>query len=77
MPLSNLNGIAPSLDSANCDPLRDTKYDFPRDTIGFGRKSFNPKWPAGSKIAISFVINYEEVGRGFCNSTSFNNRQGC
>ncbi|KAF8855215.1 hypothetical protein BDZ45DRAFT_595897, partial [Acephala macrosclerotiorum] len=36
------------------------KYDFPRDSIGFGRKSLNPKWPNGAKIAVSFVINYEE-----------------
>ena len=39
------------------------KYDFPRDLVGYGEKSHNPKWPKGAKIAVSFVINYEEV---FC-----------
>jgi peptidoglycan/xylan/chitin deacetylase (PgdA/CDA1 family) len=44
----------------NRDPLRDTKYDFPRDHIGFGRHPPNPQWPNNAKIAVSFVINYEE-----------------
>jgi hypothetical protein len=35
--------------------------DFPRDFKGYGEKSFNPQWPNGAKVAISFVINYEEV----------------
>jgi hypothetical protein len=37
------------------------KYDFPRDLVGYGEQSFNPQWPGGAKIAVSFVINYEEV----------------
>lgn len=55
------NGIAPTLDAPNTDPLRGTKYDFPRDHVGYGRKSHNPQWPGGARIAVSFVINYEEV----------------
>lgn len=39
----------------------DDKYDFPRDLVGYGEHSFNPQWPGGAKIAVSFVINYEEV----------------
>lgn len=39
----------------------DDKYDFPRDLVGYGENSFNPQWPNGAKIAVSFVINYEEV----------------
>ena len=39
----------------------DEKYDFPRDLVGYGENSFNPQWPNGAKIAVSFVINYEEV----------------
>jgi hypothetical protein len=58
---SNPDGIAMTLDAASTDPLKGTQYDFPRDVVGFGRKSFNPKWPNGAKIAVSFVINYEEV----------------
>lgn len=41
----------------------DDHYDFPRDLVGYGEKSFNPQWPNGAKIAVSFVINYEEVNQ--------------
>ena len=47
----------------------DDHYDFPRDLIGYGEKSFNPQWPGEAKIAVSFVINYEEV-RQYTNSFS-------
>lgn len=40
----------------------DDHYDFPRDMVGYGEKSLNPQWPNNAKIAVSFVINYEEVG---------------
>ena len=39
----------------------DDHYEFPRDLVGYGEKSFNPQWPNNAKIAVSFVINYEEV----------------
>jgi hypothetical protein len=39
----------------------DDHYDFPRDLVGYGENSFNPQWPNGAKIAVSFVINYEEA----------------
>lgn len=32
-----------ALDAASVDPLQGAKYDFPRDIIGFGRKSLNPE----------------------------------
>ncbi|KAK5000817.1 hypothetical protein LTR28_012981, partial [Elasticomyces elasticus] len=38
----------------------DDYYDFPRDLIGYGVKSHNPQWPNNARIAVSFVINYEE-----------------
>jgi peptidoglycan/xylan/chitin deacetylase (PgdA/CDA1 family) len=60
--LQVVDGIAISLDAPNNDPNQGTKYDFPRDLIGYGRDSFDPQWPNGAKIAISFVINYEEGG---------------
>ena len=34
----------------------------PRDLTGYGRFPPNPKWPNGAKIAVNFVINYEEGG---------------
>lgn len=51
----------PPLDAANADPDAGTKYDFPRDLIGYGRHPPNAGWPSGANIAVSFVINYEEV----------------
>ncbi|MEM5527329.1 allantoinase PuuE [Gammaproteobacteria bacterium AS21] len=35
---------------------------YPRDLIGYGPDSIDPKWPNNAKIAISFVLNYEEGG---------------
>ena len=36
--------------------------DYPRDMIGYGAKPPNPKWPDGARIAVNFVVNYEEGG---------------
>lgn len=35
---------------------------YPRDFRGHGSKPIDPKWPDGAKIAVQFVINYEEGG---------------
>jgi len=35
---------------------------YPRNMRGYGTKSPDPKWPNGAKIAVQFVINYEEGG---------------
>jgi hypothetical protein len=59
-PLQSVDGVALSIDSPNNDPNQGTKYDFPRDLIGYGRDSFDAQWPNGAKVAVSFVINYEE-----------------
>lgn len=34
----------------------------PRDLKGYGRHPPDPKWPGGAKLAVQFVINYEEGG---------------
>lgn len=36
--------------------------EYPRDLIGYGRQAPNPQWPGGARIALQFVINYEEGG---------------
>lgn len=36
--------------------------DYPRDLVGYGRTPPDPKWPQRARIAISFVLNYEEGG---------------
>ncbi len=34
--------------------------DFPRDLVGYGATPPAPQWPDGAKVAVQFVINYEE-----------------
>ncbi|MEO0678936.1 MAG: allantoinase PuuE [Pseudomonadota bacterium] len=34
--------------------------DYPRDLIGYGGATPDPDWPGGAKLALNFVINYEE-----------------
>src|SRR5580765_974873 len=34
--------------------------DYPRDLIGYGRNPPQANWPGGARIAVQFVLNYEE-----------------
>jgi putative urate catabolism protein len=34
--------------------------EYPRDLIGYGRYPPDPRWPGRARVAIQFVINYEE-----------------
>jgi putative urate catabolism protein len=36
--------------------------DYPRDMVGYGQNPPDPRWPNGARIALQFVINYEEGG---------------
>jgi len=36
--------------------------DYPRDLIGYGETPPDPQWPGGARLAVQFVINYEEGG---------------
>lgn len=36
--------------------------DYPRNLVGYGRHTPDPKWPGGAHVAVQFVINYEEGG---------------
>lgn len=36
--------------------------DYPRDLIGYGRNPPDPRWPGQARIAVQFVVNYEEGG---------------
>ncbi|MEE3850671.1 allantoinase PuuE [Gordonia sp. LSe1-13] len=33
---------------------------YPRDMVGYGATPPDPQWPGGAKIAVQFVLNYEE-----------------
>ena len=39
-----------------------SKSDYPRDLAGYGADPPDPAWPGGARIAVQFVINYEEGG---------------
>ncbi len=34
----------------------------PRDMVGYGANPPDPKWPNGARLAVQFVLNYEEGG---------------
>ncbi len=36
--------------------------DYPRDLIGYGQHVPHARWPGGARIALQFVLNYEEGG---------------
>ena len=38
------------------------KQDYPRDLIGYGANPPDAGWPNGARIAVQFVLNYEEGG---------------
>ncbi|MGI5220778.1 allantoinase PuuE [Nocardia sp. CA-290969] len=33
---------------------------YPRDMVGYGPQPPDPQWPGGARIAVQFVLNYEE-----------------
>ena len=35
---------------------------YPRDMVGYGRNPPDPQWPGGARVAVQFVVNYEEGG---------------
>ncbi|WP_342114389.1 allantoinase PuuE [Pseudoduganella sp. OTU4001] len=36
--------------------------NYPRDLIGYGRTPPHPNWPGQARVALQFVLNYEEGG---------------
>lgn len=35
---------------------------YPRNMMGYGRESIHPQWPSNARVALQFVLNYEEGG---------------
>ena len=35
---------------------------YPRDLVGYADQPPNPRWPGGARLAVNFVVNYEEGG---------------
>ena len=42
--------------------LYDSTATYPRDLAGYGRDVPHARWPDGARIAVQFVLNYEEGG---------------
>jgi allantoinase len=40
----------------------DSTAPYPRDLVGYGRHPPHAQWPNGARIAVQFVLNYEEGG---------------
>jgi allantoinase len=40
----------------------DTTAPYPRDLVGYGRRPPHAQWPGNARIAVQFVLNYEEGG---------------
>lgn len=38
----------------------DATLPYPRDLVGYGRDVPHARWPGGARIAVQFVLNYEE-----------------
>ena len=39
-----------------------TETAYPRDMVGYGRNPPDPRWPGEARVAVQFVLNYEEGG---------------
>jgi len=37
-----------------------SRYSVPRDLVGYGRNPPDPRWPDGARVAVQFVMNFEE-----------------
>ncbi|WP_367849591.1 allantoinase PuuE [Rhodoferax sp. WC2427] len=42
--------------------MTETSAPYPRDLVGYGRNVPHAQWPNQAKIAVQFVLNYEEGG---------------
>ena len=38
------------------------QQNYPRDLVGYGRNPPDPRWPGEARVAVQFVLNYEEGG---------------
>ncbi|HMP11664.1 polysaccharide deacetylase family protein, partial [Hydrogenophaga sp.] len=42
--------------------IYDSTAPYPRDLVGYGRDVPHARWPDGARVAVQFVLNYEEGG---------------
>ena len=51
--------------------------DYPRDLLGYGERPPHPRWPDGARIALQFVLNYEEGAETPCCTATRTPRPSC
>ena len=44
------------------DPRDPRDAAYPRDLVGYGPTPPDPRWPGGARLALQFVVNFEEGG---------------
>ena len=44
------------------DQTNHVTHDYPRDMLGYANLPPHAQWPNQAKIAVQFVLNYEEGG---------------
>ena len=54
--------LAPSGGSAAHEVASVGATPYPRDLVGYGRNPPHAQWPGQARIAVQFVLNYEEGG---------------
>jgi len=59
---SNANGTPKSNYPLSSHPNDGKSIYSDRDVPGYGKNPPNPKWPHSAKVALNFVLNYEEGG---------------
>ena len=50
------------IDPLKPEPVHPLHSLYPRDLVGYGKQPPHAQWPAGARIAVQFVLNYEEGG---------------
>ena len=49
---------------------------YPRDLVGYGRDPPHAHWPGNARVAVQFVLNYEEGGEnGPCSTATTTSEQ--
>jgi allantoinase len=56
----------PLFEPLRARPGRSWPRSYPRDLRGYGRHPPHARWPGGARVAVQFVLNYEEGGENAC-----------
>ena len=52
--------------------------EYPRDLAGYGRNPPDPRWPGHARVAVQFVVNFEEGGeRNILHGDAAAEKVGC